>query len=144
MSENRTDSPNVDPNEPLLPPRAREFVDKAKSVWTRLPIAARLFILSAGATVVVVFGYLTAAPMMRENVVLYAQLEGEDAAAIVEKLKAQQIPYELTGDGTTIKIPKDKVHEVRLQLAAEGIPKGGHVGGRTPCMETAPVLGGCG
>jgi len=128
MSENRTDSPNVDPNEPLLPPRAREFVDKAKSVWTRLPIAARLFILSAGATVVVVFGYLTAAPMMRENVVLYAQLEGEDAAAIVEKLKAQQIPYELTGDGTTIKIPKDKVHEVRLQLAAEGIPKGGHVG----------------
>lgn len=128
MSENRTETTPPVPTEPLLPPRVREVVDRVKSVWTRLPFAAKLFILAAGATVAIVGVYFTAAPMMREYAVLYGQLEGEDAGAIVEKLKAQKIPYELTGDGTTIKIPKDKVHEVRLQLASEGIPKGGHVG----------------
>jgi flagellar M-ring protein FliF len=132
MSENRTDTtaptPTPGPSEPLLPPRVREVLDRVKSIWTRLPFAAKLFLVSAGATVLVVAAYFAAAPAMREYAVLYGQLEGEDAGVIVEKLKAQKIPFELTGDGTTIKIPKDKVHEVRLQLASEGLPKGGHVG----------------
>ncbi|MBM4358935.1 MAG: flagellar M-ring protein FliF [Deltaproteobacteria bacterium] len=128
MSENRTDSPAPAAPEPLLPPRVREALDRVKSVWTRLPFAAKLFLVSAGATVLVVSLYFAAAPAMREYAVLYGQLEGEDAGVIVEKLKAQKIPFELTGDGTTIKIPKDKVHEVRLQLASEGLPKGGHIG----------------
>ncbi|MBM4376306.1 MAG: flagellar M-ring protein FliF [Deltaproteobacteria bacterium] len=128
MSETRTDTPPNPSNEPLLPPRAREVLGRAKSVWQRLPFAAKMFLLAAGATIAIVGVYVAATPLMREYSVLYSQLEGEDAGAIVEKLKAQKIPFELTGDGTTIKIPKEKVHEVRLQLASEGIPKGGHVG----------------
>jgi len=128
MSETRTDSTKVPDDAPLLPARVREVLDQIKSVWNRLPFPARLFIIASAATALVVATYFTTAPMFREYAVLYGKLEGEDAGAIVEKLKAQKIPFELTGDGTTIKIPKDKVHEVRLQLAAEGIPKGGHVG----------------
>ncbi len=138
MSETRTEfTPSSDPNkpsggangeEPLLPPRVREVLDRGRSVWRRLPVMLRVFAISALATVVVVAGYFTVAPMVRENAVLFAQLESEDAAAIVEKLKAQQVPYELTGDGTTVKVPKELVHELRLTLAAEGLPRGGTVG----------------
>jgi flagellar M-ring protein FliF len=128
MSETRTETPKDDANDPLLPPRIREVLDRIKSIWRRLPFAAALFIVTAGATVAAVGAYFAFAPMMTEYAVLYGKLEGEDAGTIVEKLKAQQIPYELTGDGSTIKVPKGKVHELRLSLAAEGLPKGGHVG----------------
>lgn len=59
---------------------------------------------------------------------LYSNLSAEDAAAIVDDLKAQKIPYELGASGTVVRVPSDKVHELRLQLAAKGLPEGGEVG----------------
>lgn len=58
----------------------------------------------------------------------YTSLSREDAGAIVEKLKENNTPYKLSGNGTTILVPKDKVYDVRLTMAREGIPKGGGVG----------------
>ncbi len=60
--------------------------------------------------------------------VAYSGLEKADAGMVVEKLKADNIPYRLTGDGTTILVPEPVVYDVRLSMASEGIPKGGHVG----------------
>jgi flagellar M-ring protein FliF len=58
---------------------------------------------------------------------LYANLSNEDAAAVVENLKSQQVPYEVTNNGRTIRVPSDMIHEVRLQLASEGLPEGSEV-----------------
>lgn len=58
----------------------------------------------------------------------YTGLTKEDAAAVVDILKTSQIPYRLTGDGTTILVPDALVYDVRLTMAKEGIPKGGGVG----------------
>ncbi len=58
----------------------------------------------------------------------YTDLTQEDAAAVVEMLKAGNTPYRLTGDGTTIMVPETLVYDVRLTMAREGIPKGGGVG----------------
>ena len=59
---------------------------------------------------------------------LYANLSSEDAGAIVDKLKTQKIPFELSNEGRTIRISSDQLHEVRLQLASEGLPEGSDVG----------------
>jgi flagellar M-ring protein FliF len=60
---------------------------------------------------------------------LYSDLSSGDSAAVIQRLKEQKIAYELRGDGTTIAIsPPELVHELRLTLAAEGVPKGGVVG----------------
>ncbi len=59
---------------------------------------------------------------------LYANLSEEDASAIVERLKSQKTPYELTNRGRTIYVPSNKMHEIRLQLASEGLPEGSEVG----------------
>ena len=59
---------------------------------------------------------------------LYANLSSEDAGAIVDKLKSQKIPFELSNQGRTIRIASDRLHEVRLQLAGEGLPEGSDVG----------------
>ena len=59
---------------------------------------------------------------------LYNNLAPEDAAAIVTKLKEGQIPYQLTLDGTGIRIPYDKIYETRLDLASQGLPRGSGIG----------------
>lgn len=64
-----------------------------------------------------------------EYAVLFSDLEPADASAVVERLKSQKIQYELRGDGGTIAIaPPEMVHELRITLASEGVPKGGKVG----------------
>lgn len=60
--------------------------------------------------------------------VLFTNLNGEDAAAIIDKLKETKVPYETTGGGATVLVPSAQVHELRLQLATQGLPHGGGVG----------------
>ena len=60
--------------------------------------------------------------------VLFTNLGSEDAAAIIDKLKETKVPYETTGGGSTVLVPSDQVHDLRLQLATQGIPRGGGVG----------------
>ena len=59
---------------------------------------------------------------------LYANLSEKDASAIVDNLKTQNIPYELSNQGKTIRVPSNQVHEVRLKMASEGLPEGSEVG----------------
>ena len=60
--------------------------------------------------------------------VLFTNLNPEDASGIVDKLKETKVPYEMTGGGTTVLVPSAQVHELRLQLATQGLPHGGGVG----------------
>lgn len=59
---------------------------------------------------------------------LFSDLDPKDAGQIVQKLEAQQIPYELRAQGTQIRVPTDQVMKLRLSLAEQGIPRGGSIG----------------
>ncbi len=59
--------------------------------------------------------------------VLYANLSEEDAGRITEELKAGNIPYQLASTGTIL-VSSEKVYDLRLQLASQGMPQGGGVG----------------
>ena len=59
---------------------------------------------------------------------LYSNLTPEDAAGIVAKLKENQIPYQLTADGAGLSIPYDQIYETRLEMAAQGLPRGAGIG----------------
>src|SRR4030042_6320215 len=60
--------------------------------------------------------------------VLYTNLNQDDAAGIIAKLKERKILYRLEQNGTVITVPRENVHETRLTLAGEGLPRGGGVG----------------
>lgn len=60
--------------------------------------------------------------------VLFSNLTREDASAIVTKLKERKIPYQVSPSGETISAPSEQVSELRLELAAAGLPQGGGVG----------------
>ncbi|MBS1254114.1 MAG: Flagellar M-ring protein [Anaerolineales bacterium] len=58
----------------------------------------------------------------------YTGLSEEDAAEIVDILQKQGVAYQLTGDGTTIQVPAQDLNKVRLDVARQGLPRGGTVG----------------
>lgn len=60
--------------------------------------------------------------------VLFSNLEERDGGAIVTALQTQNVPYKFNTSGTAIMVPSDRVHDIRLQLAAQGLPRGGMVG----------------
>ncbi len=59
---------------------------------------------------------------------LFVNLSAEDAGLIVDRLKGQKIPYRITADGSCIQVPDEKVHELRMTLASEGLPQGAGIG----------------
>ncbi len=59
---------------------------------------------------------------------LYSNLDESDAASIVDWLKGNNTPYQLTNNGRNIRVPIGGIHEIRLQLASAGLPRGGGVG----------------
>lgn len=59
---------------------------------------------------------------------LYTEVTLSDSSSIVRQLESQNIPYELRNEGSTILVPKDKVLQLRMQMAEQGLPTGGSVG----------------
>ncbi|AOM39532.1 flagellar basal-body MS-ring/collar protein FliF [Xenorhabdus hominickii] len=60
--------------------------------------------------------------------VLYSNLSDKDGGEIVTQLTQMNVPYRFAENGAAIMIPTDKVHEIRLKLAQQGLPKGGAAG----------------
>jgi flagellar M-ring protein FliF len=60
--------------------------------------------------------------------VLFSNLSDRDGGAIVAALQQGNIPYRLSDSGGAILVPSEQVHETRLRLASQGLPKNGSVG----------------
>ena len=74
----------------------------------------------------VVFNSTSSKP--KENfAILFENLKPQDAALIVQYLDKNNIPYVIPKDGV-IEVPRDKVAKLRLDIAAQGLPKSSTVG----------------
>lgn len=84
-----------------------------------------------GATIIalfVFFTFLISRFSAEQMSLLFGELDPKDSGAIVAKLDTLEVPYKISGGGTQILVPHDKVDKLRLSLAREGIPHGGSVG----------------
>jgi flagellar M-ring protein FliF len=83
--------------------------------------------IAAAAFVAVVIGGLMWAkqPEFRP---LFTQLSEKDGGAVIAALTQMNIPYRFADGSSAILIPAEKVHETRLRLASQGLPKGSLVG----------------
>jgi len=102
------------------------LLERINKWWGSLSSSQKVLYIAIGAgllTLIIFFfgmlGRVNYAP-------LYANLDQRDAAAIVEELETQNIPYQLSDGGTTILVPKDRVYNIRLDLASQNlVPLGG-------------------
>ncbi len=111
-----------------MPAKLQVLIAEAGRLWSRLPRGRQVGLaVLAGlgvAALVLYFSWSSSPPLTTA----YANLDEKDSAQVVDYLKAQSIPYELAADGTTIRVPSDRVDEVRLSLAEQGLPQGSTVG----------------
>jgi len=105
--------------------RATEELGRALNSFSKGKMLPILFILLLA---VVGFGSLIFWNSQPDYQVLFSNLSPEDAGEMSNKLKEKKIPFQLTQGGTTLLVPRDQVYDLRLSLAAEGLPKGGGVG----------------
>lgn len=73
----------------------------------------------------VFFGTKLSTPSMTT---LYSELAQSDAAGIVQELESRNIPFKISQNGTQIAVPGERVMQLRLELAQQGLPSGGSVG----------------
>lgn len=95
-----------------------------ENIWRNPRI---IFFIAAAAAISVVIALMFWAkePDFR---ILYNNISEQDGGEIVTQLTQMQIPYRFAEHDGSIQIPADKVYEVRLKLAQQGLPKGGSVG----------------
>jgi flagellar M-ring protein FliF len=96
--------------------------------WTRIPpqqLLALMLVVATGLALVVGGWMWSTAP---EYKVLYANLEERDGGAVIAALQQMNIPYKFAEGGGALLVPAQMVHDTRLRLASQGLPKGGAVG----------------
>lgn len=104
---------------PTATPPANAFVRLSARGRAMLALAAAALVAIVAAT-----WLWSANPTYR---VLFTNLTDRDGGAIVAQLAQMNIPYK-NADGGTILVPESRVHEARLKLASQGLPKGSVVG----------------
>lgn len=94
----------------------------------RLRANPRIPLIVAAAAVVAIVIAMVLWAKQPSYSVLYNNLSDEDGGAIVTQLTQMNIPYRFTENGGALMVPEANVHELRLRLAQQGLPKGGSVG----------------
>ena len=59
---------------------------------------------------------------------LYSDIDESEAGEVITYLNENKIPYRLSNNGTSIEVPSDNVYQVRISLAAEGLPRAANMG----------------
>lgn len=105
-----------------------DFPSQVKTLFTSLSIAKRVTLIGFVAATLVGFIFLAFWTGSPDYQLLYSNLSPEDGGAIISSLKEKKIPYKTSGNGNAILIPIEQIHEVRLELASKGLPRGSGVG----------------
>ena len=103
-------------------------IEQITKIYKEMPLSRKIMM---GGIMAIVFIGLISIFIWANKVdyqILYSGISSEDAFKIVEKLKEQKIPYRLSGNGSIIMVPGNKLYDLRLSLAGEGLPNENTVG----------------
>jgi flagellar M-ring protein FliF len=106
----------------------RQILSQLNATFSNLSLGKKLSLITLIVGFAVGFFFLMTWSGKSEFQPLYAQLDAEDASGILSRLREQKIPYRIASNGSTVMIPQEQIYEVRMQLASEGLPRGGGVG----------------
>lgn len=104
--------------------RLQQALQNLNALSPRQKIAAAVTVALALALVVGVMLWQRAP----DYAVLFSNLDEREGGQIIAALEQQKVPYRMSAAGNAILVPQAQVHETRLRLAAEGLPKGGLAG----------------
>ncbi len=99
-----------------------------QNIWKQLGGGQRLTIIVTALAVILGLSGLVFWSARPDYALLYGKLDDAEAAKVIAGLSEANVPYQVSRGGGAISVPSDKVHQMRMQLAAKGIPRGEGVG----------------
>ncbi|HLJ48762.1 MAG TPA: flagellar basal-body MS-ring/collar protein FliF [Bryobacteraceae bacterium] len=103
-------------------------MDQLKQFIAGLTVKQRISYVLVTAAVIAALVGLTRWNRERDFKPIYTGLSSEDAGAVLAKIRESGTDYRLTEGGSSVLVPANRVAELRLQLAAAGVPKSGRIG----------------
>lgn len=103
-------------------------MDQIRRLLESLTLRQKISIGVAALVVLGALGLFLRYQGERDFAVLFADLGPEDAAAVVTRLKEKNAEYRLSENGTAVRVRTAQLNDLRLELAAAGIPKSGRIG----------------
>ena len=102
--------------------------DRLRYALSRLSNQQKILLMVAVAAIIAIAVAASTWLKQADYRILFSNIGERDGGAIIAALDQMNIPYKFNESGGAIMIPGGKVHEVRLRLASQGLPKSGGVG----------------
>ncbi|MDR2614209.1 MAG: flagellar M-ring protein FliF [Candidatus Accumulibacter sp.] len=103
-------------------------LERVRQAFGQLSNQQKMLLMGAVAVLIAVLVALSTWLKQPDQRVLFSNISERDGGAIIAALDQMNVPYRFNESGSAILISGDRVHEVRLRLATQGLPRGGNVG----------------
>ncbi|MCF6149309.1 MAG: flagellar M-ring protein FliF [Candidatus Kuenenia sp.] len=99
------------------------FAGQFKNVWKGISFSHKFIMISITLAFLIGIAGVTQWARKPDFGLLYGELSPKESGEIINHLREVNIPYKISGNGTMILIPSDKIYEMRLKFAGEGLPR---------------------
>jgi flagellar M-ring protein FliF len=99
-----------------------------KPKFWETPMGKRIVIGGAVAVTLAIVAALWLWTSQPDYKVLFSNYTDRDGGAITAALDQMGVKYKFSEGGAAILVPSDRVHDIRLKLASQGLPRAGNVG----------------
>ena len=113
---------------PEAPEVAENLADRVRQAFARLNNQQKILLMVAIAALIALAVGASTWLKQSDYRILFSNISERDGGSIIAALEQMNVPYRFNEGGSAILIPGTRVHEVRLRLATQGLPKGGGVG----------------
>ena len=107
---------------------SENLTDRLRSALARLTNQQKILLMIAVAAIIALAVASSTWIKQSDYRVLFSNISERDGGAIIASLEQMNVPYRFSESGNAILVPSANVHEARLRLATQGLPKGGGVG----------------
>ncbi len=116
------------PGPAKVPAPVSALWNQGQALWNGMTPSQRRWGMVAGLLLASTLGFLLWYSLRTDWRTLYTNLEPDDARQIGQVLTQAQIAFDVTPDGTGIRVPAAQLDKARLATAAKGGAKGGRLG----------------
>ena len=106
-------------------PDAAKLGRQLQEIWKQLGTSQRVSVVLATAALAAALVAVVWWSGRTDYALLYGKLSDGEAARVIAALDDAKVPYKIGTGGSSVLVPAEKVHVMRMQLAGKGIPRSG-------------------